>query len=354
MVRATAFFLSLGVLASASDARIRLRAGAVEVTGLDDVRLESLREVREFEAWSRILRVSVGSQSSAVLGDYTVDGDVVRFEPMFAFDPGRRYRVTLALDGLRVEEDLALPAEDLTPVTEVSAIYPTAGVLPENQLKLYVHFSQPMAGGDGLRFVRLLDESGDEVIDPFLPLGDAFWDREMKRYTVFFDPGRVKQGILEEMGRPLLKGQRYRLVIDEAWPDARGRPLVRGHEKRFEAGSPDVTVIDPDAWTIEAPRVGTRDPLRIHFHEPLDHGILMHAIDVEGVRGVSTVGEGETSLSFVPHEAWEAGEHRLRVRTVLEDLAGNRIGAPFEVDVFERIERPDQPEELVRLRFVTR
>jgi hypothetical protein len=55
----------------------------------------------------------------------------------------------------------------------------------------------------GIGFVRLLDEAGDEVRDPFLPLDAEFWNRDRTRFTVFFDPGRQKRGILpnEEMGR---------------------------------------------------------------------------------------------------------------------------------------------------------
>ena len=35
--------------------------------------------------------------------------------------------------------------------------------------------------------------------------------------------------------------------------------------------------------------------------------------------------------------AWPAGAYRLIVDTDLEDLAGNRIGQPFDIDVFDRV-----------------
>ena len=161
----------------------------------------------------------------------------------------------------------------------MSEIYPTSETLPENQLKLYIHFSAPMAGGDGLRFVKLLDENGNEVVDPFLSLGNAFWARDYRRYTVFFDPGRVKRGILpnEQMGRPILDGHRYTLVIDQEWRDAEGLSLAAPYRKKFIAGPPDEIPIDPEAWTVHPPAAGTREPLVVDFTEPLDRAVLIRA-----------------------------------------------------------------------------
>ena len=34
----------------------------------------------------------------------------------------------------------------------------------------------------------------------------------------------------------------------------------------------------------------------------------------------------------------KAGGYTLRAATILEDLAGNSLGRPFEVDVFDRVE----------------
>ena len=42
---------------------------------------------------------------------------------------------------------------------------------------------------------------------------------------------------------------------------------------------------------------------------------------------------------FIPDDLWGKGRHRLRVETTIEDLAGNNIGKPFEVDLFEGVER---------------
>ena len=46
----------------------------------------------------------------------------------------------------------------------------------------------------------------------------------MTRLTLLLDPGRIKRGVrpLEEIGGALQVGRTYTLVIDDAWPDAKG------------------------------------------------------------------------------------------------------------------------------------
>jgi hypothetical protein len=47
---------------------------------------------------------------------------------------------------------------------------------------------------------------------------------------------------------------------------------------------------------------------------------------------MATIGPGETEWRFQPTQPWTAGDHRVVVDMALEDLAGNRIGRPFDVD----------------------
>jgi hypothetical protein len=341
--------LSAGVLGADITIALDETTGEIEVNGLS-------AEVLGAGDARTLLRVSVDADAPPILGDYRVDGDVLRFRPMFPFDRGRDYVVRVDAGEDPIVTRVRLPAGDITPSTLVSEIYPTAQRLPENQLKFYVHFSAPMAGGDGLEFVKLLDESGAEVVDPFLPLGDAFWDRERRRYTIFFDPGRVKRGILpnEEMGRPILEGKRYTLVIDPEWRDAEGLPLAAPHEKAFIADAADERPIDPALWTLQTPKAGNREPLVVDFHEPLDHAVLIRSLRIDGIDGNAEVSVNESRWSWTPTEPWLAGAYELIALSVLEDLAGNQIGKAFEVDVFERIDSPDDVSETHRVPFTVR
>ena len=347
LVCGVALFFASWASGAPADIRVAIVDGQIEIAGLTP-------EV--MDAGATHVRVSVGPDAPAILGEYRVARGRLYFQPMFPFDPGREYVVRVDGGGEPFVATVALPARDLVPTTIVEHIYPSTDALPENQLKFYIHFSAPMAGGDGLVFVKLLDENAEQVMDPFLPLGDAFWGRDHRRYTVFFDPGRVKRGILpnEEMGRPILEGRRYVLVVDPTWRDAEGRPLAKPFRKEFIAGPPDETPIDPKMWTLTTPRAETREPLTVDFPEPLDRAVLARTLAVENVAGEIEISRGETRWSLIPEKPWQAGTYHLVALAILEDLAGNQIGKPFEVDVFARVDSPDDVTETHRVPFVVR
>ena len=339
------------------------------MTGLPASAIAALRATAwDRRAWSDLLRVTVASDAGqasdeipAVIGEYSVDEAVVRFTPMFPFDPGRRYAVTFmparlpGADAWReaapVVSVVALEKAVSEATTVVERVYPTNDRLPENQLKLYIHFSSPMSNVDGLEYIHLLDRSGRDVEAPFLPLGAEFWGRDFRRYTVFFDPGRVKQGLRpnEELGRSLVAGGEYTLVVDADWPDAEGNPLRDPFERTFTVGRADEEPLDTATWTLRVPSSGTRAPLVVEFPESLDHGIMRRALAVEDAGGRTVEGEAEisreeTQWTLTPREPWASGEYAVLALGILEDLAGNRIGVPFEIDVFEEIDEPDEQE----------
>ena len=312
------------------------------------------------DEWTALLRVSVTSEEAdpdrpAVAGAYAVTRDAIRFTPRFPFDPGRPYEVRLDLSRLEaagpssterraIVKVVSLPKVEVAPSTVVNAIHPTADVLPENQLRFYVSFSAPMGRKGGLEYIHLLDEAGREVKDPFLPLDAEFWNGDRTRYTVFVDPGRVKRGVLpnEQLGRSLRRGRSYTIAIDREWLDAQGLPLEAPYRQRFRVGPPDERGLDTASWRIAPPAAATRDPLVVTFPGPLDHGLLLRAIGVATgaatVLGEVTSDQHDTRWSFTPRDPWTTGDYRLVVLTILEDLAGNRIGRAFEVDRFDRVD----------------
>ncbi len=148
----------------------------------------------------------------------------------------------------------------------------------------------------------------------------------------------------EEVGTPIKEGSTYTLVIDRDWRDAQGKSLKEDFKKSFAVVGADRETPDPQSWTLTAPQAGSVQPLSLEFPEPLDHGLLMRLLEVmdpQGnfVEGSIQVDRNETRWRFTPHEPWRAGDHSLSVDTRLEDLAGNRINRPFEVDVFDRVEK---------------
>jgi hypothetical protein len=333
----------------------------IAVTNLPDDVAETLaaRELTR-EQWVEILSVSVDDGQPAMLGTYALSGNTLRFTPMFPLDPGRQYRVALRTGAANGHDDgasapllamVGLPRSEAVSSTVVSQIFPSSDVVPENQLRLYIHFSAPMGRSAGLEHITLIDASGAEVVDPFLPLDAEFWNDDRTRYTVFFDPGRQKRGILpnQQMGRSLEPGKRYTLVISREWRDGNGLPLKEEFRREFRVGPADERPLAVNAWRVAPPAAGTRDALSVAFDEPLDHGLLLRALGVTGGDGKFLDGEvridgGESRWSFTPRAEWKAGVYQLTALAMLEDLAGNRIGHAFEVDTFNRVDSSPEPE----------
>ena len=352
--------------------QIRAATGAqpahIEITGLSDSELSDVRGARlSADAWAALLLVTVDNPTLGlppVQGRYAVTGSAITFTPLFPFDEGRAYRVSFEPARLprrspktTVSAVVRLPAAVSQPSTEVTAVYPLGDTLPENTLRLYIEFSAPMGNAGALDFVRIVDERGELVDIPFLPVQADFWNADHTRYTLFFDPGRVKQGILpnEQLGRPLGAGRKYSLEIAALWRDARGQPLKAAYRREFRVGPALSQAIALDAWRIESPAARTRDPLVVTFPWPLDHGLLARAIGVEGSGGRMVAGDigleaADTRWVFRPVDAWEPGAYQLVALSILEDPAGNRIGRPFEIDMTKSTasETPD----VFRRRFI--
>ena len=334
----------------------------VDVAGLAAADLAHLeRAAPSPDAWQAILRVQVAqadpvpAELPPVLGDYAVQAGALRFTPRFPFDAGQRYEVVFDPSSLpsahggsaptpprALRATVEVPAPDRAPSTRVVAVYPTGPEVPENHLRLYVVFSAPMGLAAGGAHVQLLDERGQPVADPFLPLDVDLWNADRTRYTVLYDPGRVKRGILPnaELGRPLSADRRYTLVIDAAWRDAAGQPLVGPFRREFRVGPPRERALAPDTWQLDLPAHDTRDPLLVRFPVSLDYGLLQRALHVADAGGRPLAGDirveqGETRWTFTPRAPWRPGEHRLVAAPTLEDVAGNRIGRAFEVDAAE-------------------
>ena len=167
----------------------------------------------------------------------------------------------------------------------------------------------------------------------------------MTRFTLFIDPGRIKRGVrpLEEVGPALQDGKRYTLVIDRKWKDATGNAFKQTFRKTFKVGPPDREPPDPAQWEIQSPKSETRGPLTILFPESMDHALAQRAIGVAAIRrtvsGMITIEDEERRWTFEPADSWRRGSYKLLIQTIIEDLAGNNIGKPFEVDVFEGVQR---------------
>jgi hypothetical protein len=329
------------------------RGTIVEVGGISRRDLTALSKIGlTDDEWPALLRVTVRTDGTrqvaeplAVAGRYTVQ-ESIRFVPLFPLDPGREYEVSFDPSRLSrpdvprmpaVRGVVSRPAVVQTPSTVVTAVYPSGDVILENQLRMYVQFSAPMGQHGGLGHIVLLDGNGREIVDALLPLDTELWSADRTRYTVFLDPGRVKREILPNrtMGRPLRVGETISLVVKADWLDGRGVPLKSEFRREYRVGPADERPLNTARWRIVPPTPGTRDPLAVSFPEPLDHALMQRALSVSragaAVPGDVRTEAGETRWVFVPRDPWQSGEHSIVVLSIVEDLAGNRIGRAFEV-----------------------
>ncbi len=331
-LKALAVFLPL--CAGAAPVSIRMEAGVFKVAPAPGA--------RPAEGWASMFVVYAGEGDvPPMLGSYAVESGVLVFRPRYLLAPGVRARAVFRAPGSAevVAVFEALKAEAAASKTRVEHVYPSTGLLPDNQLKFYIYFSSPMRRGEAWQHIHLLRENGKAVELPFLELDQELWDREYKRFTVLFDPGRIKRGLLplEEAGQALEDGKQYTLVIDRDWRDAGGAPLEADFRKAFRVGPADRTPPDTAQWRLTAPKAGTSGALVVDFPKAMDYALLLRLLDVPGVRGSASVEREEMRWRFVPASAWKAGAYNLVVNTELEDLAGNRIGRAFDVDTFERV-----------------
>ncbi len=329
---------------------------SIGIEQLDDRFVKYLNK-QDQEGPGRVLAVYVEISKTPMLGKYRVEKDALQFEPRFPLVPGLNYRVEAKLPGdPRLRVFLKLPKPPSVATTTVEQVYPTSERLPENQLKFYLHFSAPMSRGEAYSRIRLLNAGGKEVERPFLELNEELWTPDGKRFTLFFHPGRVKRGLAprEELGPILEEGKKYTLVVDAGWPDENGNPLKMAFRKEFTAGKPADEQPDPAKWMLRAPAAGKAEALRVEFPKPLDHALLQRMIwiiDASGKRleGAIRVSRAETIWEFTPAKPWIAGNYRLAIDTALEDLAGNSIAKPFEVDIFRPVQQIKT--QIVEVRF---
>jgi hypothetical protein len=297
-----------------------------------------------------------------MLGNYTLEGTLLRFRPRFSFREGLEYVVELSESGNNapLSVNFTVPQSSRQTAVFVEALYPDTGRVPANLLKLYLYFSGPMGLGNIYEHIHLLDENGVEQENPFLELEPALWDKHHRRLTLWFDPGRIKTDLQPNLakGAPLQPGRCYKLLVSENLRDAFAQPLAHGFEKNICCFQEDRTKPDPADWQILSPRAGTLETLTIRFPEVMDktgleNGISVLDVNDRPVAGKVLVSRAETQWDFFPESPWEAGDYQLLLYARMEDLAGNNLIRLFDTPVEDGAEEiPAQEAFVVKFRVV--
>jgi hypothetical protein len=206
-------------------------------------------------------------------------------------------------------------------------IYPSGASVPENLLRIEVRLSAPLRAPLDLSRVRLLDEQGREIPEPFLDL--ALTSANGRRMTLLLHPGRVKTGLGANLalGRALQAGNAVTLVIDDP---ALGRDL----RKSWQVIAAETEGPAPSRWVMNQPVAGTRAPLVVRLQAPIsaasDDLIAVRQPGGRRASGRIRLSEGETVWTFKPVERWRTGTYALVTHPDLETPSGNRTCARFE------------------------
>ena len=279
-----------------------------------------------------------------VSGRYLLLESGVWFVPHFPFEPGLTYRAVFDPQPLCRSEasdvltlDFSLPRAGSALPTNVNRIFPSGDTLPENLLRLYVCFSNPMQRGRARDEIMLLGPDGEPAADVLYRAPVELWDRSMRVLTLLLDPGRLKTGVgpNRALGPPLETGLVYTLVIGAGLTDLCGRRLGRSVHKRFRVSEAVRQPIAVEQWAITPPMPGTCQPLILTFPIPLDWAMLSHSMTVtshtgETLKGRITTDRFETQWCFMPSTSWTPGRYRIHVDSVLEDPCGNNLSAAFD------------------------
>jgi len=322
----------------------------VRVCGLDADLMASLHGYLQTGAQPESLfRVAVVSTEGSisddlpgVFGRYDLVEDGIRFTPHFPFEPGLSYRASfdprpLGRDADVLTRDFSLPKAHPTVQAEVEHIYPSSDKLPENLLRLYVCFSNPMQRGRVEAEISVLGSDGEPVADVLYRAPVELWDRSMRCLTILLDPGRLKRGVgpNRELGPPLKSGELYSLVVGTGMTDSFGRQLSEAVYKRFRVTDAVRVPVAVAQWEIGLPETNSRRPLVLMFPSPLDWAQLQYSItviseDEQLIDGKIAVDQFEKRWAFTPAAPWAPGSYQVRIASGLEDVCGNNLLGAFD------------------------
>lgn len=274
-----------------------------------------------------------------ILGDWQVSGASYTFIPLLPLTKGESYEIWCGSDVLH-SFTIALEDSNKKP-TQLLAIYPTLDSVPENLLKMYFVFSNPMQEtGNALNYIEVRDNQTNEKLSVFLELESELWNKDHTVLTLWLDPGRIKTDLSPnlERGLPIQNGHRYKIKISENWKDANNRILEKPYNKTLIVNDRDNKKPDISKWGISPPKKHTLKPLVVDFNEAIDYFLGTECFSVINtekniINGRFELIDKEHKLLFYPDSQWVKGKYSISVETRLEDLAGNNLNYVFDTDL---------------------
>ena len=282
-----------------------------------------------------------GEMVTPILGTLTNENASMVFRPVLPFSAKQQYEIrnkTKVLSTFAVDDLITAKTPELL------AIYPSKDTVPENLLKVYLQFSQPMQEvGESLSFITVTDMTTSKEVSVFLELESELWNKSHDRLTLWLDPGRIKTDLIpnKNLGPPLLEGHNYAIHISSQWKSAKGIPLDQEYKKELYITTKDDKKPVPEHWNITPPTATTKAPLRIDFGESMDAILALETITLlndkeQRVAGTLKLSPKEEAVMFTPVKPWKKGSYTILIASKLEDLSGNNLSRLFDTDLHQK------------------
>lgn len=275
------------------------------------------------------LNVYLGNAENPILGKKIIQNDSLFFIPIVPFSPNQKYKAVYKNTVYPFE----LPPLPISAPLKVLAIYPLADTLPNNILKFYFEFSEPIADGQVYPKIQLYDANNQLVPEAFVNLGTELWDENRTRLTLWIDPGRVKTHLLrhESEGEVLSKNKQYHITVEPTIVSKKGSVLHTELTKFFYTTEAIREALHWKTWTVLA----SKDHIDINTDRLMDFGTAQKMILVfdrksKEITGKWSFGDTEKFLRFLPEKALAKGRYYLKINTLIEDVSANNVNAAFD------------------------
>lgn len=285
----------------------------------------------------KLIEIKLKNRSQAILGEFNSGLEKINFRPIIPFQHQHIYEVFV--DG-KYFANFQVQSKILKEHPELLAVYPTKDTLPDNLLKIYLEFSQPMRPiGNVLDYITVIDKTVNSKVDLFLELQNPLWNHDFTILTLWLDPGRIKTGLIpnEELGNPLVGRHNYDLIINGNWRSAQNVGLLKPYRKSFFVIESDKQYPQLSKWNFSIPEYNSKEALIIDFKESLDAILVRETVqlllnDTFINCEINTI-LNESGIQLIPEAPWEKGVYTLRVYSILEDVAGNNLNRLFDRDL---------------------
>ncbi|MEQ9302964.1 MAG: hypothetical protein RJQ14_03545, partial [Marinoscillum sp.] len=220
-----------------------------------------------------------------------------------------------------------------SPTPSIVGIYPAVDTIPENILKIYLEFSEPMQSINSYQYIQMKDQDGNDI-RPFLELQPGLWNYDNTILTLWLDPGRIKTDLLrnKKLGQPLDSGKLYTIHVSQEWPSQAGMSLDDGLTNMYFVSGPIRDAVNLESWTLTIPRQGTKNPVSIAFDRAMDHELIKTCFSTSHP-GLFAPIDRDRGIAFFPLKEWSNSTFEINILPKLEDLAGNNLICPFDRDL---------------------